>query len=192
MGTRGIIARPTPGDGFEGRYHHWDSYPTGLGATLFRLANEHFSGDLKRMMAVLIDEHPAGWSTITHANWNNPPGFTENPPSYFREDNTYDEKRAFAESHPSCYCHGDRKEEPKPLLTQVGDDGGAEYAYVISIEGRTMGVLEKRYDDDDSRAVGFFGCSQIDAHWRILAIIPLDGPEPDWDNLLAVAASRSI
>ncbi len=56
MGTRGIIARKTPG-GWIGRYHHWDSYPKGLGKTLFALANGHFKDDLAKMMRVLTVEH---------------------------------------------------------------------------------------------------------------------------------------
>ena len=34
MSTRSLIARKTE-DGFEGTYHHWDGYPTGLGYTLW-------------------------------------------------------------------------------------------------------------------------------------------------------------
>ena len=39
MSTRGVIARKD-GDGFTGRYHHLDSYPSGLGQTLYRLAQQ--------------------------------------------------------------------------------------------------------------------------------------------------------
>lgn len=31
MSTRSAIARPA-GDGWEGRYHHFDGYPSGVGA----------------------------------------------------------------------------------------------------------------------------------------------------------------
>lgn len=71
MSTRSAIARPTA-DGFAGRYHHWDGYPTGLGATLFQIHTEVFNGDTERMLEVLIDEHPAGWSTINGADWSLP------------------------------------------------------------------------------------------------------------------------
>jgi len=53
MATRGVIARKTE-DGFEGRYHHFDSYPTGLGETLFDLYNGHFKKDLTAMLKYLI------------------------------------------------------------------------------------------------------------------------------------------
>jgi hypothetical protein len=76
MSTRGVIARPW-GDGFEGRYHHWDSYPTGLGETLWGLFHGRYGGDLDRMQTELIDEHPAGWSTINNADWSQTPGFVD-------------------------------------------------------------------------------------------------------------------
>lgn len=64
MSTRGVIARKS-GDGFVGRYHHWDSYPSGLGRTLYQWA-QRMPRD--RMIHLLIDEHPAGWSTIVGSN----------------------------------------------------------------------------------------------------------------------------
>ena len=45
MSTREVIARQK-GDVFEGRYHHWDSYPSGLGKALWELANGTFKGKL--------------------------------------------------------------------------------------------------------------------------------------------------
>ena len=69
MSTRGVIARQK-GDSFEGRYHHWDSYPTGLGKTLWELAHNQFKGDIEGMLRILIDEHPAGWSTICNKDFS--------------------------------------------------------------------------------------------------------------------------
>lgn len=34
MGTRSVIAKPH-GDGFMGKYCHWDGYPSGVGAALW-------------------------------------------------------------------------------------------------------------------------------------------------------------
>ena len=77
MSTRGAIVRLKNGEGTQwaGVYHHWDSYPSGLGATLWDLYHGHFQKDLKGMLEVLIDEHPAGWSTIVNADWSFDPGF---------------------------------------------------------------------------------------------------------------------
>lgn len=73
MSTRGVIARQN-GDGFTGRYHHWDSYPAGLGATLYQWAQRM---PLDQMLKVLIDEHPAGWSTIVNTDPSLPPGYVD-------------------------------------------------------------------------------------------------------------------
>lgn len=73
MSTRSVIARKTQ-TGFTGVYHHWDGYPSGLGAMLFELRNGHFKRDTQAMLRYLIDEHPAGWSTIINADFSLPSG----------------------------------------------------------------------------------------------------------------------
>ena len=73
MSTRGVIAR-TKGDGFTGRYHHWDSYPEGLGETLYQWAQRM---PLEQMLHLLLDEHPVGWSTIVGTDPDLLPGFVD-------------------------------------------------------------------------------------------------------------------
>jgi hypothetical protein len=102
MSTRGAIARKTsngkPGEPqtFVGRHHHWDSYPSGLGKALWGLYHGHFQRDLQAMLTVLVDDHPAGWSTICGKDVTKAPGFHEG-----LGDTT---------TNPLCYCHGDRSE----------------------------------------------------------------------------------
>lgn len=74
-----MIARWTNVSGKEwaGRYHHWDSYPSGLGATLYELVRSKRLGGLETTLRVLIDEHPAGWSTINGADWRQHSGYEE-------------------------------------------------------------------------------------------------------------------
>ena len=122
MGTRGIIAR-VRGDGFEGRYHHWDSYPTGLGATLYHAAQGRNVGELLRL---LIDEHPAGWSTINGYDLDQPAGYRN-------------ESQA-GEGGPLCFCHGQRNEDAQTVTDR--SDVGAEWAYAFNEDGGTMAVLE--------------------------------------------------
>lgn len=74
MGTRGIIAKPD-GDGWMGRYHHWDSYPSGLGVTLLSVYDSVFDGDVDAMIEYLVDGEPVGWSTINGADWSLPKGW---------------------------------------------------------------------------------------------------------------------
>jgi hypothetical protein len=79
MSTPAAIARWTNRGSHEwaGRYHHWDGYPSALGATLFDLVRHKTLGDLATTLRVLIDDHPAGWSTINGADWGRRPGFSE-------------------------------------------------------------------------------------------------------------------
>jgi hypothetical protein len=75
MSTRSCIARRTGDATFIGVYHHWDGYPTALGATLYELYRGHFQRDLGRMLNFLIDQHPAGWSTINGKDFTLAAGF---------------------------------------------------------------------------------------------------------------------
>jgi len=74
MSTRSSIARLTSKKNkpvkFKGVYHHWDGHPTTLGETLFDLRNGQFEGDTKAMLKYLIDEQPAGWSTINGGSFD--------------------------------------------------------------------------------------------------------------------------
>ena len=126
MSTRAIIARQQ-GDGWEGRYHHFDGYPRGLGATLYALYHGHFQRDIDGMLAVLIDEHPAGWSSIHDADWSQPPAFQP-----------FDAPSPRA---PSCYCHGARH-EAADLRTPDAPDHFEEWLYVLSPVGRTMSIFD--------------------------------------------------
>jgi len=127
MSTRAIIARPR-GDGFVGRYHHWDGYPTGLGAALWELANTQFKGNLSGMLEVLLDKHKAGWSTIMGqrgaADFSEPIGWSE----------THDTNQ------PQCYCHGGRHEKAQ-VFDSTQKETWCEWAYVITQTTETMAVL---------------------------------------------------
>jgi hypothetical protein len=123
MATRAIIARQR-GDGWEGRYHYSDGYPSGLGPALYDLYHGHFERDLDRLLHVLIDAHPAGWLSIIAADWTRAPGWYP--------------------AHPRvgplrCYCHGDRR-EPCDLRTSDAPDY-EEFLYVLSVASRTMTIF---------------------------------------------------
>lgn len=76
MGTRSVIAEPH-GDGFRGRYHHWDGCPTGLGSTLWDLYHGHFAQDTEAMRKYLVEDEPVGWSTINSANFALPKAWND-------------------------------------------------------------------------------------------------------------------
>jgi len=167
MGTRGVIARQTGEHSFKGRYHHWDSYPTGLGATLYDLARTQFAGDVPRMLKVLLDEHPAGWSTINGADFSQPPGFEED---------------GFKTKGPHCYCHGGRHEDGFEHTEETASGSGCEYAYVFTDGGRML-VLSS-YCEDGNKMIGFFGSGDENATWKIIGDVDLtsDTP-PDWEKM---------
>ena len=93
MGTRSVIARPTPEGGFCGIYCHYDGYPAHQGRVLFEAVTGHFGGDTDAACSYLIDQHPAGWSVL-HGDFTTPPGY--------RLPTDPDDLRN------QCYCHGDR------------------------------------------------------------------------------------
>lgn len=167
MGTRGAIARKDD-TGFEGVYHHWDSNPTGLGETLYGLYHGHFKQDLESMLEVLIDQHPAGWSTINGKNFELPSGFGGADPD-----------------SPKCYCHGKRSEEGWRVTAENAAGSGIEYAYVFDVEHNMMGILSTYIERDgvDVKMIGMFGMGDPLATWKPMAIINLEHEEPDWEKI---------
>lgn len=166
MSTRGVIARATV-TGFNGRYHHWDSYPSALGATLYALYNGHFQKDLPAMLAYLIDEHPAGWSTINERDFTKAPGFDR--------------------PGPQCYCHGARTEVGWECTESNTVESGCEWAYVFRTEhGKTLMDVLSSYRPDGAKMIGMFGCGDPAARWYRIATVDLNAADPDWkaiDNL---------
>jgi len=66
VSTRSCIARPSDDHLFEGVYVHWDGYPSGVGAALH--AAVKFFGSAELAALYLIDDHPAGWSSLASAD----------------------------------------------------------------------------------------------------------------------------
>ena len=174
MGTRGAIARLTD-KGFEGRYHHWDSYPSGLGETLFQLYNGHFKKDLKVMLKTLIDDHPAGWSTICK-DWAQQPGFLE-----------YDNRKKLPENdpklnRPECYCHGDRKEKAWLVTQDNASDSGCEWVYAFDVNNGIMHIMSS-FNEDNTKMIGAFGCGNPKAKWLTVKEVDLNKKAPYWKAL---------
>jgi hypothetical protein len=117
MSTSGAIFRKNIDGSLEGRYHHFDSYPEGLGKALHGIYKSEFSQNLSEMMKILIDEHPAGWSTICKSS---------------------SMKTAI------CYCHMMSKEPGSAAFVSVSDafDCSAEYCYIIDPAKKTMEIVD--------------------------------------------------
>ena len=177
MSTRAAIARLTGVSPvrWTGRYHHWDGYPSGLGATLWQLYHGHFKRDLDQMLRVLLDEHPAGWSSIHATDFDQQPGFAEpfssaTPPA----------------ERPNCYCHGDRAEAAWELTQENAAGSGCEWAYAFTRGSKpeydAMLILSS-YQPTGQKMIGYFGQGDPDSIWAVVAVIGLHGPEPDWEAL---------
>lgn len=182
MSTRGVLARLTNAlpPQFAGRYHHWDSYPTGLGKTLWSLYHGHFNRDLNVMMRILVDEHPAGWSTINGADFNLLSGFTELANRKIEAEDEADGVR------PECYCHGDRAEEAWEVTQKNASGSGCEWAYAFasgSHPQHDVMLILSSYRPSGQKMIGFFGQGDPQAVWAPVATIGLQGAEPDWNSL---------
>lgn len=188
MSTRSAIARPVNTEGetiaFAGVYHHWDGYPEALGQTLFQLYNGFFGRDLDRMLKTLIDDHPAGWSTINGKDFALAPGFSEYGSASAKERG----------NQPECYCHGDRHEEAQKVTEENASDMGCEYVYLLknTPDGAMMMILSSYSDTPDGavKMIGMFGAGDPDATWKPVAVVGLDAnEEPDWSHLGELATA---
>ncbi len=192
MSTPGTIARlsglaPLH---FYGRYHHWQSDPSGLGRALWSLYHGHFHRDLGALLRVLLDEHPAGWSSIVGADFDLLPA-TEGGAAASQGILPPEESQGFA---PVCYCHGyGARAEPDWEVTQANASwSGCEWAYAFvtaSRPEREVMLVLSSYLRSGQKMVGGFGRGDSSALWAIVALVALDGCEPDWEGLDAAGLS---
>lgn len=114
MATRGIIARETAGGGWEGRFHHFDSYPSGLGETLLDWYFGYFGRDGERLCRFLIDEHTA-WRSIVN-----------------RDPSAGIDFGWATDDRPQCFCHGPEAEHAD-MWTQEhrAEMASIDYVYVF-------------------------------------------------------------
>jgi hypothetical protein len=117
--------------------------------------------DTDAMLSCLLDDHPAGWSSIVQADFAQPAGF--------------------GSEGPQCYCHGQRSESGQILTQSNAARCGVEYAYVF--DGDTMTILSAY--SRGRRMIGCFGTGDPRATWHTIARVSLSGPEPDWATLQA-------
>lgn len=178
MSTRAVIARLVGPGRFRGNYHHWDGYPNGLGASLHELYHNHFNKDIGVMLKYLIDDHPAGWSTICGRDFTQEPGYVENPEVKAHQKQS--------EQPPECFCHGDRKDDGWIVTEKNASGSGCEYAYAFTKgeNGHNLMVVLSSYRKDGGKMVGFFGFGDKDALWREIGVVDLDSETgPDWEAI---------
>ena len=179
MSTRAALARLTCVSPVKwaGRYHHWDGYPSGLGATLWEMYHGHFNRDLDPMLKVLLDDHPAGWSSLNAADFDQEPGIAD----------SLDSSNQSADQ-PQCYCHGDRQETEWLVTDENASGSGCEWAYVFTSAKANDG---KRHDtmlvlssySPGGKMIGMFGMGDDDAIWPVVGVVDLNGEEPNWEQI---------
>jgi len=160
MGTRGVIARVTE-DGWEGRYHHWDSYPSCLGKALYDLHGQGtFHKTTDEMIMTLITNHPAGWSTIVNCDWTQEPGF-------LTHNHRMTSHREGKQDRPQCYCHGDRH-EGAILIKSIDPPSDLVWCYILYRVGWEdyMDVL-----------------SSYHGSWEKITTVNLRNREPNWGEI---------
>lgn len=158
MSTRSCIARPI-GDEWEGRYHHSDGYPTGLGADLWQLVQRNGVEWARR---VLIDEH-AGWSCILGADWSKAPGFDG--------------------EGPHCYCHGSRSEEGWWIRSRDQKHNEAlhiEWVYVLGNMGLAVYASVRVPGKTRRETVNGRILTSPRYDWQYIETFAWNGDEPDW------------
>lgn len=161
MATRWIIAQ-AESDSWRGRYGHWDGYPSGVGAQLWKSYHEEMEHNAERLLHFLTQEH-VGWSYICGCDLTKPPHMH----NIGKDDGA-----------AQCYCHGDDGQPMKNAAsedvwtTREGDTLGCEYAYIIHPETRTLAIERILRNERTGKY-----------EWSPLWAGSLEGEEPDWKEL---------
>jgi hypothetical protein len=184
MGTRSVIARPSDEHLFEGVYVHWDGYPSGVGAAVHAAAR--FFGSPELAAQWLIDDHPAGWSSLASCDLSLP---LRQGGSMHRHDALCREcKRSYWRHYAQYYAdHGLERPEgrgdgtsqvfdhgfeafPDPLARGAcpfpenekpdtplrGDGDDWGTEYAYVIAGQ-LHIYDRVWSDDGNKMVGMFG-----------------------------------
>ncbi|MGW0956732.1 hypothetical protein [Streptomyces sp. NPDC002545] len=102
MATRAIIARPTEGGGFTGRYLHQDGSPDTATALLRDFVLNVHGGDIEAATRYLLDEHQNGWLNLPASDGGG-----------------------------VCFCHDEAGPDMGLFTEQTDDQGQCHYAYVL-------------------------------------------------------------
>lgn len=161
MSTRGCIAKPES-DGWRGRYHHYDSYPSGLGLFLFKSYHGFFHGDVDEMIRTLIDDEPVGWSFIIGtdlslgAEWREYRDYPEVPPG----EAEWPGQKDYSAIGPQSYtAMGETYEGDGDWICSAdGPDISIEWIYVLTpggllvVDGDHASATLVAWNDPDGEA----------------------------------------
>ncbi len=89
-------------------------------------------------------------------------------------------------ARPVCYCHGDRVEETWEVTQENAAGSGCEWAYAFAPghqpEHDAMLILSS-FQPSGQKMIGFFGQGDPQSIWAVVAVVGLQGDEPDWEAL---------
>jgi hypothetical protein len=170
MSTRSVVAKPN-GDGFIGRYCHWDGYPSCRGQQIWQTYQELGNAEAVREYALKPDSGGGSWSSYC------PPSEVEKreaeKPEYRNDSN---------ETWNTFTQNGDW------WIDSNADDCGTEWAYVIG--DNHLSVFERRYGkpgQDEGHGTGMFGMGASDTesggYWGLVGVYNWTGSEPDWNKV---------
>lgn len=149
MGTRSILAVPY-GDGWRGRYCHWDGYPTHNGARIWALVQEHGLDEVARML--VIDHY--GWSSLSERSSRTPLG------------DGYDDGRfALVDGYGVAYTTEEGQSDPDEWITHDGDKWGTEWLYVLAKGGL---MVAKVSFSDEVEFLGTFRWDGPEPDWSAI------------------------
>jgi hypothetical protein len=166
MSTRSAIARWNDGK-WIGVYVHSDGYPTWRGKELWRLLHEGAGGDVEKLLTFLIDTHPNGWSSLGEElvaeTWN------------------------FPNRGPGCVYYDRQDDEPMPQSWDGGNELFLEWVWGFDADARQLHVLCSRRAPGTTIETGTDGRTWETPNYEHaeVAVLDLDGPEPDWHAIEA-------
>jgi hypothetical protein len=108
----------------------------------------------------LIDDPPAGWSSINEADWSVPPGYGGRS----RND----------KSRAQCYCHGERSEDVQDVTEANAAHAGCEYVYAFDKEDNKDIMLVLASYVGERKMIGMFGMGNPNAEWKVIGKIDLE------------------
>jgi hypothetical protein len=148
MATRSIIAVPH-GDGWKGRYAHWDGYPDWMGQALWRIVQR--------------DGAEAAANVLTNQNfyWSN-----VDPTQTGLGDWQDDGRFAFVNGYGVAGTSAQAKDEW--IYSTDFDYWGTEYVYVICADSLMIGEISGGLEQATVNWIGNFRFSDAEPVWAHL------------------------
>jgi len=153
MATRGIIAIQNK-TGFKGGYHHWDSYPTGLGEYLFDTFQQEGWAIVERGT-----QHT--WSSLSSDECHCCGTMSDGRTEKFR---AADDKTDCGAEYAYAFQH-------ESWTDNSGEKHDTHYMHIYGKQSGGKQVIE------------MFGMTTPNSEWALIASIDLNGSKPDFKKI---------